>query len=1031
MKTKSKSSNSIRIAVIGGVIVALALIISTLLMGQSAQKGTEEAVRSVSLLYLDELAGRREQVVADNLQSRVADMRAALELMTEDDLSDMEHLQAYQAKMKRLFTLQKFAFIDEDGLIYTSLGTQSDIDEYDFDYRSLQGPDISIKNLKQPDKTVIIALPVDRIPFQDKALTVCFMEIDMKDMLAGVSMQAQESGSTFTNIYTADGIALSNTVLGGLAVEDNLLDALSQAEYEDGYSYEQVKSDFESGKSGIASFTYNDIRETLSYVPVSGTDWLLTYLIRESVIVEKIGNVSNGILTRSLLQSALTALVLVAIFVFIVRQMRKNAKLTLEKETTDAENRVKQHEMEQRLSLQEKLLSEEKQRTQQDKLITALSSDYWSVYYLELDKDEGVCYQSHADLDDGLKVGERFRYLEAVTGYADKYVTEKNREEFLAFIQPEHIRESLKANRVISYRYSVFRHGKEAYEMIRFAGVRHPEDRDDQQVHAVGACITNVDEETRASIAQNEALNNALTAAEQANKAKTVFLSNMSHEIRTPMNAIIGLDNIALNDPDTPEKTKEYLAKIGTSAEHLLNLINDILDMSRIESGRMIVKNEEFSFSKMLEYINTMISGQCQDKGLEYNCRIKGHIDDRYIGDTVKLRQVLINILGNAVKFTPQGGSVGFEVERTARFDSKSTLTFKIFDNGIGMSEEYLPHIFDAFSQENTSSTSKYGSTGLGLAITKNIVELMNGSIKVESEKGVGTTFTVAVTLFDAKDRGDDHVDHVIDPRELTVLVADDDPIACEHAKLVLEKSGITADIASSGEQAIEMVRLRQARMAPYNLILVDWKMPGMDGVETTKRIRELVGGESAIIILTAYKWDDVLEDATGAGVDSFIAKPLFAANVLEEYESVAKRKGLCANNSEKKIKLEGKRILIAEDIEINAEIIKMLLQTRGIESERAENGKEALDMFTSHPSRYYDAILMDMRLPEMDGLEATRRIRALDRPDSKTLPIIALTANAFDEDVQRSLQAGLNAHLSKPIQPEELFETLEKLIKE
>ena len=1031
MKTKSKSSNSILIAVIGGVIVALALIISTLLMGQSAKKGTEEAVRSVSLLYLDELAGRREQVVADNLQSRVADMRAALELMTEEDLSDMEHLQAYQAKMKRLFTLQKFAFIDENGLIYTSLGTQSNIDEYGFDYRSLQGPDISIKNLDQPDKTVIIALPVDHIPFQGKKLTVCFMEIDMKDMLAGVSMQAQESGSTFTNIYTADGIALSNTVLGGLAVEDNLLDALSQAEYEDGYSYEQVKNDFKSGKSGIASFTYNGTRETLSYVPVEGTDWLLTYLIRESVIVEKIGNVSNGILMRSVLQSALTALVLVAIFIFIVKQMRKNARLTLEKETTDAENRVKQREMEQRLSLQEKLLNEEKQRTQQDKLITALSSDYWSVYYLELDRDEGVCYQAHADLDDGLKVGERFRYPEAVIGYANKYVTEKNREEFLAFIQPEHIREGLKANRVISYRYSVFRHGKESYEMIRFAGVRHPEDRDDQLVHAVGACITNVDEETRASIAQNEALNNALAAAEQANKAKTVFLSNMSHEIRTPMNAIIGLDNIALNDPDTPEKTKEYLTKIGTSAEHLLNLINDILDMSRIESGRMIVKNEEFSFSKMLEYINTMISGQCQDKGLEYNCRIKGHIDDHYIGDAVKLRQVLINILGNAVKFTPQGGRVGFEVERTARFDAKSTLSFKISDNGIGMSEEFLPHIFDAFAQENTSSTNKYGSTGLGLAITKNIVELMNGSIKVESEKGVGTTFTVAVTLFDAKDRDSDHIDRVIDPRELSVLVADDDPIACEHAKLVLEKAGIAVDIASSGEQAIEMVRLRHARMAPYNLILVDWKMPGMDGVETTRRIRELVGSESAIIILTAYKWDDVLEDATGAGVDSFIAKPLFAANVLEEFESVAKRKGLCADSAEKKIDLEGKRILLAEDIEINAEIIKMLLQTRGIVSERAANGKEALDMFASRPSGYYDAILMDMRMPEMDGLEATRRIRALDRPDSKTLPIIALTANAFDEDVQRSLQAGLNAHLSKPVQPEELFATLEKLIQE
>ena len=1031
MKTKGKNNNSILIAVIGGIVVALILILSTLLMGQSAQKGTKDAVRSVSLLYLDELAGKREQVVADNLHRRVSDMQAALELMTEDDLSDLAHLQAYQAKMKRLFTLQKFAFVDEEGLIYTSLGTQTDIAEYGFDYRTLKGPDVSIKNLKQPDKMVIIALPVDDITFQGKKLAVCFMEIDMKDMLAGVSMQAQESGSTYTNIYTVDGVALSNTVLGGLAVEDNLLDALSRADYEVGYSYEKVKSDFENLKSGIASFTYNGTRETLSYVPVDGTNWMLTYLIRESVIAGKISAVSSGIMMRSVFQSVITVLALVVIFFFIVIQMRKNAKLTLEKETTEAENRVKQQEMEQRLSLQEKLLDEERQRAQQNKLITALSSDYWSVYYIELDKDEGLCYQSHADIDDGFKVGERFRYLESVTSYANRYVTEKNREEFLKFVQPDNVREGLKTNRVISFRYRVFRHGKESYEMVRFAGVRHPEDRDDYLVHTVGACFTDVDEETRASIAQNEALNNALAAAEQANKAKTVFLSNMSHEIRTPMNAIIGLDNIALNDPETPEKTKDYLAKIGTAAEHLLNLINDTLDMSRIESGRMIVKSEEFPFSKLLEYVNTVISGQCQEKGLEYNCRINGQVDDYYVGDAVKLRQVLINILGNAVKFTPKGGKIEFTVEKTAQFDGKTTITFKMADTGIGMSKEFLPHIFDTFTQEDSSSANKYGSTGLGLAITKNIVELMNGEIHVESEKGAGTTFTVAVTLLDAKKHDGEDAAHEIDPHDLTVLVVDDDLIACEHAKLVLEKSGISAETASSGAEAVEMVKLRHARMESYNLILVDWKMPEMDGVETTKRIREIVGNESAIIILTAYKWDDVLEEATEAGVDSFISKPLFAANVLEEFEFAVKRKGINAKEPEKKVSLEGRRVLIAEDMEINAEIMKMVLQMRKIEADIAENGKIALDEFKSHPAGYYDAILMDMRMPVMDGLEATKAIRELDRADAKAVPIIALTANAFDEDVQRSLQAGLNAHLSKPVQPETLFETLETLIRE
>ena len=529
--------------------------------------------------------------------------------------------------------------------------------------------------------------------------------------------------------------------------------------------------------------------------------------------------------------------------------------------------------------------------------------------------------------------------------------------------------------------------------------------------------------------AQSKLLSEALSEAEQANKAKTAFLSSMSHEIRTPMNAIIGLDNIALNDPETPEKTREYLRKIGSSADHLLYLINDILDMSRIESGRMILKNEEFSFPELLQAVNTMFSGQAADKGLDYQCRIIGEVDDYYIGDNMKLRQVLINILGNAVKFTPAGGSVSLRVERKAQYNGLSTLCFTITDTGIGISEDYLPHIFDAFSQEDSSSTNRYGSSGLGLAITKRIVEMMNGDIQVASEKGKGSAFTVTVTLGNS-DRKETNDMEDIRPADMSVLIVDDDPIACEHARLVLEKAGIASEVAASGSQAVEMVQLRHARMEPYNLILVDWKMPEMDGVETTRRIRNVVGNESAIIILTAYRWDDVLEEAVQAGVDSFIPKPLFAASVMEEFKTALKRKGGMSARRGPRAELSGRRILLAEDVEVNAEIISMLLQTRNMEVDVAENGRIAVEKFGGHEPDYYDAVLMDMRMPEMDGLEATRRIRAMDREDARNIPIIALTANAFDEDVQLSLQAGLNAHLSKPVQPEVLFETLESLIR-
>ena len=879
-----RSKNTAVITIVGSLILAVILVAGTIWMGVSAKRDTEDAVRSVSLLYLDELAGRRKQVVEENLQEKIDTIRVAIELMTEEDLSDKAHMEAYQTRMKQLYKLDRFAFIDTDGLIYSSTGTETNIAEYGIEYKALSEPEIAAIPLENGEKRVVIAVPVD-LTFQGKRLSDCFMAMSMEDMLAGVSMSTNTQGATFCNLYTRDGAALSNAVLGGLAKEDNLLDAVQAAAFKEPYSYDAFKQEFCAGLQGVVSFTYNGIRETLAYIPVSGTDWQLTYLIRESVISDRIDDISKGTVQRSVLQSILTVAVLLALFGYLISQNRKNNSLLLEKEVAEAEIRGKQEELERRIALQ-----------------------------------------------------------------------------------------------------------------------------------------TQLEEQSRA-------LSDALHAAEDASKAKTAFLSNMSHEIRTPMNAIIGLDNIALNDPDISDRTRDHLEKIGASAEHLLRLINDILDMSRIESGRLTLKNEEFSFPELLKAINTMFSSQCQEKGLEYQCRLLSEVDDYYIGDNMKLRQALINILGNAVKFTPEGGKVDLTVERKAKYDGKTTLCFTIADTGIGMSKEFLPRIFDSFAQENASTTNKYGSSGLGLAITKSIVEMMNGDIRVESEKGKGTTFAVTVTLTDSARKNTDDRGEELHPDEMTVLIVDDDPVAREHAGLVLEKAGIASESAASGAEAIEMTRLRHARMEPYNLILVDWKMPEMDGVETTRRIREIVGNESAIIILTAYRWDDILEEALQAGVDSFLAKPLFAASVLEEFKSAVKKKSSVNRQTKRKAALEGRHILLAEDMQVNAEIMMEVLQMRQMETDHAENGKLAVEKFASHPAGYYDAILMDMRMPEMDGLEATKTIRAMDREDAKKIPIIALTANAFDEDVQRSLQAGLNAHLSKPVQPEVLFETLENLI--
>ncbi|MBR3203752.1 MAG: amino acid permease [Solobacterium sp.] len=521
--------------------------------------------------------------------------------------------------------------------------------------------------------------------------------------------------------------------------------------------------------------------------------------------------------------------------------------------------------------------------------------------------------------------------------------------------------------------------------------------------------------------------------AEESSRAKTSFLSNMSHEIRTPMNAIIGLDNIALRDPDLPSRTRTQLEKIGTSARHLLGLINDILDMSRIESGRMVLNDEEFSFREFIEQINIIINGQCVDKGLHYECNLEGQISDYYYGDDMKLKQVLINILGNSVKFTNPPGDVTLNIKQINRDGDYCTLRFTMKDTGIGMDKEFIPKLFDAFSQEDATATNQYGGSGLGMAITRNFVEMMNGDIQVESEKGVGSTFTVTVKLR-ASDRRYQLSEEITLPKNLMTLIVDDDEISAEHSQFVFDAIGIHAEYVSSPYQAIQLIKNAHEAGHPYQLVVTDYKMPELNGLELTRRIREFDEGETAILLLTGYNWDIIEDEAKAEGVDGILAKPLFSDNTIKAIHSILEqKKGNVVTPVSSTVasvsSIAGRRILVAEDVDENAEILIDLLDLEDILCERAENGQIAVDRFMEKPAGYYDAILMDVRMPVMDGLTATRTIRALEREDAKQIPIIAMTANVFDEDVERSLQSGMNAHLSKPIDPDVLYQTLADFI--
>ncbi|MCR5402961.1 MAG: hypothetical protein K6E91_03970 [Butyrivibrio sp.] len=615
MKTDNKNNKVLSTVIIGCAIIAFILILGTFLLGRKAGNDTKAAVRNVSLMYLSELAERREQVVSATLDDYIRDMDAALGLVEAKDLASIEDLQAYQLKMKQLYDLDKFAFIDTKGTIYTSRGTRSDIDQYQIDYENLTEPEISIKNPHSREKKVIIAVPADNLAVDGHTLTVCFMDIDMNTMLRNVSLQSDNS-TTFCNIYTESGIALTDMVLGGLASEDNLLDAMKRADYERGFSYERMIQEFSSGVRGVVSFTYNGINETLYYVPIHGTDWMLTYLIRESIISEQINTISQSIITRSLIQSILTAVVLAGMFVLILFQQRQSTKAQVEREVSEAENRMKQQELEEQLAMQEELLEQEKKRVEQDNMITALTSDYRGVYYVNLDSDDAICYKCGDDFTLAFETGAHFPFLSTLTEYGNNYVTEQYRDKFFKFINPASIRQSLDKEKVISLRYLTKKDGRESYEMLSLAGVHKPDEMDDQIVHAVGMGFSDIDEQMREAMARSEELSQALKAAEDANRAKSGFVSSMSHEIRTPITAILGMNEMIRRE-SRDEDILSYADNINTAGMSLLGIISDILDFSKIEAGRLEIVEDTYSLRALLNDLYNLIQFRSEAKGID------------------------------------------------------------------------------------------------------------------------------------------------------------------------------------------------------------------------------------------------------------------------------------------------------------------------------------------------------------------------------------------------------------------------------
>ncbi len=671
-------------------------------------------------------------------------------------------------------------------------------------------------------------------------------------------------------------------------------------------------------------------------------------------------------------------------------------------------------------------LQMEKNERHNMEMIQALSIDYSLVCYFDLSTGDGIPLRISDQAADMLE-GFSFREIsleESMAHYVQTFVYEEDRELLQRFFSCESLKRELAEKPVCYTNYRVARNGEMKYFQMK--AVRAG---DWEESSGIVLGLRSVDEETRREMEQKSMLEDALLQANRANKAKSVFLSNMSHDIRTPMNAIVGFTALAITHIDRREQVEEYLKKIMTSGNHLLSLINDVLDMSRIESGKMHLEEKPCRLPDILHGLRNIVQADIRSKQMELYIDTVDVFDEEIYCDKLRLNQVLLNLLSNSIKYTGAGGIISMRItEKPGASEGYANYEFYIKDNGIGMSEEFVAHIFESFEREKNTTISGIQGTGLGMAITKNIVDMMNGTIEVKSKQGVGTEFIVCLTFrLSDKIRKPKVIPELKNGR---ALVVDDDFNTCDSVSYMLGQIGMRAEWTLSGKEAVLRTRQAAMRNDSYCVYIIDWLLPDMNGVEVTRRIRKEMGEDVPVIVLTAYDWSDIEEEAKEAGVTAFCSKPLFLSELSSCLHSIVN-----AGEEEEEdtggsvVRIHTGRILLAEDNELNQEIAAEILGDAGFSLEIAANGQEAVDMLRKSEPGYYQVVLMDVQMPVMNGYEAAREIRRLENHSLASIPILAMTANAFEEDKQEALRCGMNGHIAKPIDIETLFQTLHEVL--
>ncbi len=874
-------------------------------------------------------------------------------------------------------------FIDAGGMDLTADGRTADLSDREYYIQGMAGESgkCVIYNSRITDETLLIFYT----PFRYRGEIIGVLS----GILRGDTVTDILTSSYFgkrANSYLMERDGTIILAVGDIRRSDNFLEAMEIGGYMSGEDVEDLRRTLENGES--SSFTYNGVNGAGSaYVTALRTGpWMLLQNFPSSV-------------TRDMTQSAngagirLEIMLAAAFLVYVAYLVLKN-------------------------HLQKRRLVSEKQEI--SRIVGAVTQLFSRFSLVDFDEDT-------YEYLEGKKSGapEKGRYTELIEYLRARYIPDGSRD-MCEVIGRDYVQAHLTGDvPYLQFEYQIDMDGVR-WENISILCLKRRDGVPVRVLYAIQDVTALKEREAEIRLA----LQNASEAAEAANRAKSDFLARMSHDIRTPMNAIMGMTAVAAMHLDDKERLTDCLGKITISSRHLLALINDVLDMSKIESGKVSLHEEPFNMADMVDSVVTIIRAQIESKRQVFKVHIADIVHEDVVGDTLRLRQVFVNILGNAVKFTPEGGAVTFSIrEQSSLVHGMACYEFTVEDTGIGMDQEFIKTIFDPFSRARDSVTRGVEGTGLGMSITRNIVRMMDGDIQVESQVGVGSKFTVQVHLKPQDQAGDD----VEELADLRVLVADDDQDSCVSTCEILHGIGMEAQWVLSGREAVDRTAAAYEAGESFAAVILDWKMPEMDGVETARAIRARVGSEVPIIILSAYDWSDIETEAREAGIQAFIEKPLFRSRLVYALKTVLAT-DIAARELETaepgKPAFTGKRVLLVEDNELNREIAQELLGFTGVEVETAADGQEAVDMVRSAAPGHFDLIFMDIQMPVLNGYDAARLIRAMDREDARTVPIIAMTANAFADDIRQAREAGMNDHVAKPVEMDKLVGAMEKWLK-